>query len=71
MGTTWSYLDLTALGRQEKWEDSPEGYPQTAPYEWWIWHDEYRDAKPSRWWSARDKDDLDSADPRPRPTELR
>jgi predicted dithiol-disulfide oxidoreductase (DUF899 family) len=56
MGTTWSYLDLTALGRQEKWEDSPDGYPQTAPYEWWIWHDEYRDAKPSRWWSARDKD---------------
>ena len=29
MGTTWSYLDMTALGRQEEWEDSPEGYPQT------------------------------------------
>jgi predicted dithiol-disulfide oxidoreductase (DUF899 family) len=40
MGSTWSYLDLTALGRQETWEDSPEGYPQTPPYEWWIWHDE-------------------------------
>ncbi len=40
MGSTWSYLDLTALGRQEEWEDSPEGYPQTPPYEWWIWHDE-------------------------------
>jgi predicted dithiol-disulfide oxidoreductase (DUF899 family) len=38
---TWSYLDMTALGRQETWEDSPEGYPQTAPYEWWQWHDEY------------------------------
>lgn len=38
---TWSYLDMTALGRQETWEDSPEGYPQTAPYEWWNWHDEY------------------------------
>jgi predicted dithiol-disulfide oxidoreductase (DUF899 family) len=38
---TWSYLDMTALGRQETWEDSPEGYPQTAPYEWWRWHDEY------------------------------
>src|SRR5688572_18772065 len=23
MGTTWSYLDMTALGRQEEWEDSP------------------------------------------------
>ncbi|MDE2226309.1 MAG: DUF899 domain-containing protein, partial [Xanthomonadaceae bacterium] len=28
MGTVWSYLDITALGRQEEWEDSPEGYPQ-------------------------------------------
>src|SRR2546421_8961463 len=40
MGNTWNYLDITALGRQEKWEDSPEGYPQTQTYEWWIWHDE-------------------------------
>jgi len=40
LGSTWSSLDLTALGRQEAWEDSPEGYPQSAPYEWWIWHDE-------------------------------
>jgi predicted dithiol-disulfide oxidoreductase (DUF899 family) len=40
MGNTWNYLDSTALGRQEKWEDSPEGYPQTPTYEWWIWHDE-------------------------------
>ena len=29
MGTTWSYLDMTALGRQETWEDLPEGYPQS------------------------------------------
>jgi predicted dithiol-disulfide oxidoreductase (DUF899 family) len=41
MGGTWSYLDITALGRQEEWEDSPEGYPQTAPYTWWRWHDAY------------------------------
>jgi predicted dithiol-disulfide oxidoreductase (DUF899 family) len=41
MGSTWSYLDITALGRQEAWEDSPDGYPQTAPYEWWHLHDEY------------------------------
>jgi predicted dithiol-disulfide oxidoreductase (DUF899 family) len=41
MGSTWSYLDLTALGRQEEWEDSPEGYPQTPPYSWWRWHDAY------------------------------
>jgi len=41
MGSTWSYLDLTALGRQEQWEDSPEGYPQTPPYQWWKLHDQY------------------------------
>jgi predicted dithiol-disulfide oxidoreductase (DUF899 family) len=41
MGGTWSYLDITALGRQEEWEDSPEGYPQTRPYQWWSLHDEY------------------------------
>ena len=41
IGTTWSYLDMTALGRQEEWEDSPEGYPQSKPYQWWNWHDTY------------------------------
>ena len=41
LGSTWSYLDLTALGRQEDWEDSPEGYPQTRAYEWWRRHDDY------------------------------
>ncbi|MGC1907877.1 MAG: DUF899 domain-containing protein [Candidatus Acidiferrum sp.] len=41
MGSTWTYLDITALGRQEEWEDSPEGYPQTPTYKWWNWHDEY------------------------------
>lgn len=41
MGSTWAYLDITALGRQEEWEDSPDGYPQTPPYSWWHRHDEY------------------------------
>ena len=41
MGTVWSYLDATPLGRQETWEDSPEGYPRSAPYKWWNWHDNY------------------------------
>jgi len=41
MGSTWSYLDATPLGRQEDCEDSPEGYPQTPPYKWWRWHDVY------------------------------
>ncbi|MBP58290.1 MULTISPECIES: DUF899 domain-containing protein [Idiomarina] len=41
LGSHWTYLDLTPLGRQETWEDSPEGWPQTAPYEWNRRHDEY------------------------------
>jgi predicted dithiol-disulfide oxidoreductase (DUF899 family) len=41
MGGTWNYLDITPLGRQEDWEDSPDGYPQTPPYQWWHLHDEY------------------------------
>ena len=42
LGTPWTFFDLTPLGRQETWEDSPEGWPQTAPYQWWRRHDEYR-----------------------------
>jgi len=48
MGSTWSYLDITALGRQEKWENSPAGYPQNEPYAWWIWHDEPQHAPHDR-----------------------
>jgi predicted dithiol-disulfide oxidoreductase (DUF899 family) len=43
LGSNWSFLDLTPLGRQEDWEDSPEGWPQARPYEWWRLHDEYYD----------------------------
>jgi predicted dithiol-disulfide oxidoreductase (DUF899 family) len=51
MGSTWSYLDITPLGRQETWEDSPEGYPQTPPYKWWNWHDNYdAEAAPDARW---------------------
>ena len=48
MGGTWAYLDITALGRQEEWEDSPDGYPQTPPYTWWRRHDEYHVAQNGR-----------------------
>jgi predicted dithiol-disulfide oxidoreductase (DUF899 family) len=54
---TWSLLDMTALGRQEEWEDSPEGYPQTPPYEWWAWHDTYPEHTPSRWFGEPDPND--------------
>ncbi len=41
LGSIWTFLDLTPLGRQEEWEDSPPGWPKTPPYEWWRRHDEY------------------------------
>jgi predicted dithiol-disulfide oxidoreductase (DUF899 family) len=57
LGSTWSYLDMTALGRQEASEDSPPGYPQSAPYEWWDWHDAYGQHEPSRWLGEPDPND--------------
>lgn len=44
LGTHWSFLDLTPLGRQEQWEDSPPGHPQSQAYVWWNRHDEYAEA---------------------------
>jgi len=41
LGSIFTYLDLTPMGRQELWEDSPESIPQTPPYQWWKKHDEY------------------------------
>jgi predicted dithiol-disulfide oxidoreductase (DUF899 family) len=41
LGSVWTFLDLTPYGRQEDWEDSPKGWPQTPPYTWWRYHDEY------------------------------
>jgi hypothetical protein len=55
MGSTWSYLDITALGRQEEWEESPKGYPQTPPYKWWNWHDAYDVRQSSQWSSVVDR----------------
>jgi len=41
---TWAILDVTPFGRQEEWEDSPAGRPQSPPYAWWRLHDEYGSA---------------------------
>jgi predicted dithiol-disulfide oxidoreductase (DUF899 family) len=41
VGNVWGFLDATPFGRQEEWEDTPKGRPQSAPYEWWRRHDEY------------------------------
>jgi predicted dithiol-disulfide oxidoreductase (DUF899 family) len=37
---TLNYLDLTALGRQEDWEQPP-GRANTSASGWWCLHDEY------------------------------
>lgn len=34
-------LDLTPYGRQETWEQSPDGWPQQPPYEWMRLADSY------------------------------
>jgi predicted dithiol-disulfide oxidoreductase (DUF899 family) len=44
LGSVWSFLDLTPLGRQETWEDSPTEWPQTRAYDWWRHHDRYEPA---------------------------
>jgi predicted dithiol-disulfide oxidoreductase (DUF899 family) len=41
IGSVWSILDRTPFGRQETWEDSPAGVPQSDPYVWWDLHDRY------------------------------
>ena len=67
MGGTWAYLDLTALGRQEEWEDSPAGYPQTAPYTWWNWQDEYGEATVSQRWDDQVERGIRAFEDNPRP----
>jgi len=39
--SNFTLLDLAPFGRQETWEDSPSGWPQSEPYTWWRRHDEY------------------------------
>ncbi|WKD49674.1 DUF899 domain-containing protein [Microbulbifer spongiae] len=41
LGTVWTFLDLTPLGRQENWENAPSGTQQSKPYHWWRRHNEY------------------------------
>jgi predicted dithiol-disulfide oxidoreductase (DUF899 family) len=41
LGSVWTFLDLTPYGRQEEWEDTPPGRPQSPPYQWWRKKDEY------------------------------
>lgn len=41
LGSVWTFLDLVPFGRQEEWEDTPEGRPQSAAYQWWRRRGEY------------------------------
>jgi predicted dithiol-disulfide oxidoreductase (DUF899 family) len=45
IASNFTLLDWTVLGRQEEWEDSPAGWPQSAPYVWWRRHDEYKETQ--------------------------
>jgi predicted dithiol-disulfide oxidoreductase (DUF899 family) len=44
LGSARSLLDVTPLGRQEEWEDSPPGWPQDPTHSWSRRHDEYEEA---------------------------
>ncbi|MEV6816790.1 DUF899 family protein [Micromonospora sp. NPDC051296] len=39
-------LDMTVYGRQEAWEDSPEGWPQDPTYSFWR-----KDGRPTAQWT--------------------
>jgi predicted dithiol-disulfide oxidoreductase (DUF899 family) len=41
LSSNWALLDVTPLGRQEEWQQTPRGRPQGPPYAWWRLHDEY------------------------------
>jgi predicted dithiol-disulfide oxidoreductase (DUF899 family) len=41
IGPVWSFLDMTPLGRQETWQEVPNGRPQGDAYTWWRLHDNY------------------------------
>ena len=63
MAPAYGLLDLTVFGRQENWEDSPEGWPQGFPTN--RNGDQFRtDGRPTAQWSrlaAGRSDDLGSA----------
>lgn len=48
-------LDLTVYGRQEVWEDSPEGWPQRPTYSFWR-----TDGRPTAQWTRPGALDLES-----------
>ena len=43
--SVWALLDITPFGRQEEWQDAPEGVPQDRTGSWTRRHDEYTPAE--------------------------
>jgi predicted dithiol-disulfide oxidoreductase (DUF899 family) len=41
LSSIWALLDITPFGRQEEWQDAPEGVPQDRTGSWTRRHDEY------------------------------
>ena len=64
MAPSYGLLDMTAYGRQEAWEDSPDGWPQPWPT---TGEQFRRDGRPTAQWArlaAGRSDDLGTASPR-------
>jgi len=63
MAPSYGLLDMTVYGRQEEWEDSPDGWPQGFRTD----GDQFRlDGRPTSQWSrlaAGHDDDLGAAGP--------
>ena len=45
LASVWGLLDVTPFGRQEDWQDAPEGVPQDPVHSWARRHDEYTAAE--------------------------
>ncbi len=41
LSSVWALLDVTPFGRQEQWQDAPDGVPQDPTGSWTRRHDEY------------------------------
>jgi GNAT superfamily N-acetyltransferase len=61
-------LDVTPLGRQDAWEDSPEAWPQVPTISWLRLHDEYEGATIS--WMGVPRQRLARIEDAPRIAEL-
>jgi predicted dithiol-disulfide oxidoreductase (DUF899 family) len=66
MGSTWNYLDITALGRQEEWRTRRRAILRPRRTSGGSGTMNTPTSQLRQWWSDRNEDDRDPADPRPR-----